>query len=252
MKIKIILFFVLCYLLSLLITLPANKVTGFIPARSGIQIASVSGSIWQGRANQLTYKRKYHLQQVDWQIDWSALLNLHLKLNIEFTNGAHAMSGKGAVLFGISGVSVENLTVDSSAAELLAYLKLPLPVPVEATGNLLLEIKSATQGQPYCQLLDGDISWQDAEVNSDLGNIDLGTVDIDLSCEDGQLAASLQQQSGQLKSTIKMLLKEGGAYQLQGSLKDSDKLEPSIKQALSWLGRTTSSGETQLNYKGRL
>lgn len=251
MKIKLILLFIFFYLLSLLITLPATTVIRFIPENSGIEVAAVSGSLWQGQALQLSYKKKYHLQQLEWAVDWLALKDLRLQLNLKFNNGSNALAGKGSVLLGFSGLSVENFIVDLSAPELLSYLHLPLP-PVKASGELSVVIKNAQQGAPYCQLLDGFITWQNAKVNSEMGNIDLGAVNIALSCEKGQLLADLQQHSEQLNSTIKLLLKEKGAYQLQGLLKESDRLDPSIKQALPWIGAKNQSGETVLNFNGRL
>ncbi len=250
MKIKLILLFLLFYLLSLLITLPVSTVMRFIPENSGMEVAAVSGSVWQGKAFQLTYKKKYHLQQVDWKVDWLALTSLQLKLDLKFNNGSKAMSGKGFILLGFSGISVENFVVDLSAPELLSYLSLPLPV--EASGDLSLVIKKASQGLPYCQQLDGYIVWQNAKINSDMGNVDLASPNIDLSCENGQVSADLQQQSEQLTSTFNLLLKEGGVYQLQGSIKAGNKLDPSIKQALSWIGTQDQSGATPVNFTGKL
>lgn len=251
MKTKLILLFVFFYLLSLLATLPASAVIRLLPRSSAIAVADASGSVWQGKIVQLTYKQKYRLQQLEWRFDWLALANLQLKLDLKFTNGSNAMAGKGALLFGFSGFSVENFVADLSAAELLSYLHLPLP-PVAAAGKLSVVIKNAQQGDPYCQQLDALILWQNSQVNSEMGNIDLGAVNINLSCEKGQLRADLEQHSEQLNSAITLLLKEGGAYQLQGLLKESDQLEPSVRQALPWIGAKNQSGETVLNFNGKL
>ena len=250
MKIKLILLFVLFYLFSLLITLPAEKVVRFIPDNTGIKVAAVSGSLWDGQASQLTYKKQFQLQQVDWKIDWFALARLQLKLDVTFNNGIRAMSGKGFILLGLSGLSVEDFVVDISAPELLSYAS--LPVPAEVSGDFSLVIKNASQGLPYCQQLDGYIVWQNAKINSDMGNVDLDSAHIDLSCDNGQVVADLQQQSEQLTTTANFLLKEGGVYQLQGLLKAGNKLDPSIKDALSWIGTKNQSGETVLSFNGKL
>lgn len=250
MKIKLILLFVLFYLGALLITLPADKVVRFIPDNSGIKVAAVSGSLWDGQATQLTYKKQFQLQELDWKIDWLALARLQLKLDIKFNNGMQAISGKGSALLDFSGISIENLIIDSSAQELLSYIS--LPVPVEVSGDLSLLIKKAVQGTPYCQQLDGYINWKNGEINSDMGSVDLDAAHIDLSCENGQLVADLQQHSEHLTTTANFLLKEKGVYQLKGLLKAGDKLEPSIKDALSWIGSKNQSGETVLKFNGKL
>ena len=114
MKIKIILLLVVFYIGSLLISLPAQQVVRFIPANTGVKVSSASGTLWNGKATHLTYKKQFQLQQLNWKVDWLALLGLQLKLDVEFNNGIQEMSGKGFVLFGLSGVSVENFVADIS------------------------------------------------------------------------------------------------------------------------------------------
>ena len=250
MKIKIIFLFIGFYLLSLLITLPADKLVRFIPAETGIRLAAVSGSLWQGQAAQLNYKKQLQLQNLNWEIDWPALARLQLKVHLKFNNGVNALSGKGAVVFAFSGIAVENLVLDSSAAELLSYVDLPVPLQLE--GELSLIIKKATQGSPYCRELDGYLLWKDAAIKSEMGSVDLDAAHIDLSCQQGQLFADLQQRSEELTTTANVLLKAQRAYQLRGSLKAGEQLDPAIKDALSWLGRKNQSGETVLRLNGRL
>lgn len=250
MKIKLIFLFALIYLLALLSTLPADKLVRFIPADTGIRLAAVSGSVWRGQAVQLNYKEQFQLQHLNWEIDWFALARLQLKVHIEFNNGVNAMSGKGLVMFGFSGISVENVVLDSSAAELLTYVDLPVPLQLE--GELSLLIKEAAQGTPYCRELDGYLLWKDAAINSELGSVDLNSARIDLSCDQGQLVADLQQSSEELTTTANVRLKEQRAYQLRGLLKAGEPLDPDIKDALSWIGRKNQSGETVLVLNGRL
>ena len=250
MKIKFILLFVFCYLFFLVATLPAATVMRFVPKNSGINVASVSGTLWHGKAHQLTYKKHYHLQQMDWDVDWLALPTLQLKLDITFHNGRQAMTGNASVLLGFSGISAENVDIDLTAPELLSHLNLALPV--NALGNLALDINKVSLGKPYCKQLDGQLIWKNARLDSELGNIDLETANADLSCQNGQLVADLQQSSEQLNSTFKFTLKAQGAYQLQGHLKAGDKLAPEFKDALSWVGTKNSAGEIPLNFNGVL
>lgn len=250
MKIKLILLFLFFYFCSLLITLPADKVISFIPAKSGIKIAAVSGTVWDGAGSQLSYKRQFYLKHFEWNVDWSALMRLQLKVNTKFDNGAHNLSGKGSFLLGVSGISVENFMLDISAPELLGYLHLPLPAKL--SGDLSVVIKEASQGKPYCQQLDGYLVWQNAQIKSELGALDLDSAHVDLRCEKGQIAADLQQKSNQISSTANVLLKEGGSYKLEALLKAEDKLNPSIKDALSWIGAKNQSGETEVNFSGKL
>lgn len=250
MKIKIILLFLLFYIGALLMTLPADKVVRFIPENSGVKVAAVSGTLWDGQASQLVYQNRYRLKQLDWEINWSLLQPLQLQLDLKFNNGLNAMSGNGTILFGLSDTSIKNFIMNISPAEVLTYVSLPVPVKVK--GDLSLVIKTASQGSPYCQQLDGYLDWKGAKIESEMGNIDLDFAHIDLSCNNGQVTAKLQQHSQQLNSTGTVLLKEKGIYEIKGLIKAGDKLEPSIKDALSWIGVKNQRGETVVTFNGKL
>lgn len=250
MKIKIILLLVVLYLGSLLITLPAQQVVRFIPQSSGVTIGSVSGTLWDGSANQINYKNQFQLQDVDWEVDWIALFALKLKLDLDFNNGVKGMSGKGAVLLGVSGWSVENFVIDISAPELISYAN--IIVPADITGDLSLVIKSASQGKPYCDEIDGFVVWNNANITSEFGDVDLKSAHLDLSCDAGQLVGDLEQDSEQLTSSGKFILKEKGLYQLRGLLKPGEQLAPNIKDLFSWVGAKNKSGETVFNFNGKL
>lgn len=250
MKIKFILFFVCLYLIALLITLPATALLRFIPQSTGVNIVGASGSAWKGQAALLSYNNKLNLERLSWDIDWLALAALQIKLDVKFNNGHNVMSGKGFVKLGFAGVEIENVLIDLTAQELLSYAD--LPVPVEASGDVSMVIKEASQGDPYCATLDGVFVWKNAGVSSDLGKIDLATVDINLSCDNGDVVAILEQESEQLSSNVNLLLQAGEAYKLAGTIKGSDKLDPDINQALSFLGPKDSSGATVVRFNGRL
>jgi len=250
MKNKFIIIFLSLYLLALLITLPATVLVRFIPQSTGLSITGVSGSAWQGQAALLSYNKKLNLQRLSWDIDWLALTALQLKLDLKFNNGHDAMSGKGFVKVGFGGLAIEDMLIGLSVQELLSYTD--LPVPVEASGDVVLIIKEATHGDPYCDILDGIFVWKNAQVSSSLGKIDLSTVNINLSCDGGDAVVILQQESEQLSSNLNVLLQQGGAYKLVGTVKGSNKLDPDINQTLSFLGPKDASGATLVRFNGRL
>lgn len=250
MKIKLILLFVFFYLSALVLTLPASLVSHLIPKDIGVEISSPSGTVWQGKAAQITYNKQVTLQQVTWHLDWSALIKLQLKLDMKFHNGGNILSGKGALIYGLNGALLENVFIDLTAKQLLSYLNLPLPI--EVNGNISVVIKQASQGVPYCQELDAYIVWDNAYIDSQMGNVNLASANIDVRCEEGEIIAQLQQQSAQIESALDASLRMEGAYQLQGLIKGTELLDPSIQQALSWIGRKDNSGATIVNVNGNL
>jgi len=250
MKLKISLGLLALYLFSLVLTAPAALLTQFIPANTGVKIGHVTGSVWNGELSQVNYRRQTKLQKLTWQFDWLALLKLQLKADLKFNNGRRVLNGVASVSYGFSGLVLSDINVDMSAAELQPYLK--LPVPVTPSGKFTLVIENATQGAPYCDELDGYLVWHDATLEMPMATIDLASPTVDLSCAEGDLVASLTQDSEQLTTNADVVLSAGGNYELKGDIIGGETLDDNILQALSWIGPKKSSGETLLNFKGRL
>lgn len=250
MKIKISLAFITIYLLFLVVTVPASLIKPFIPKNVGLQFEDISGTLWSGKLSNVVYDDKYRLKEITWKMDLLALISLEVKANIEFNNGRKALMGVGSVAYGLSGVMLSDVNIDMQATELLPYLQ--LPVPVNPSGKLNLVIENGMPGDPYCQELDGFLVWHDAKVDTPMGNLDLSSPNIDLSCGNGDLIASLKQNSEQLTTNASVALKKGGYFQVEGNIMGHEKLEPSILQAIAWIGPKNAKGETSFNYKGRL
>ncbi|GLS90631.1 type II secretion protein N [Psychromonas marina] len=250
MKLKISLAFFVLYILSLLFTVPATLVTRIIPENTGIEIGHVTGTVWNAKLSEVNYQNQFQLKTLTWDFDWSALLALQLKADVKFNNGRNQLNGTGSAIYSASGLAVDDLKVNMQATELLPYLA--LPVPVTPSGKFTLVIEHASQGAPYCNELDGYLVWQGANVETPMGNIDLASPNVDLSCKEGGVVASLKQQSEQLTTNAEVKLSEGGRYQLKGDIKGTDQLDPTILQALSWIGPKTKTGATLLSFKGRL
>jgi len=250
MKLKIILVLIALYLFSLVLTAPATLLTRFIPTNAGINIGHTSGTVWNGELSQLDYRKQPTLQKLTWQFDWLALLKLQLKADLKFNNGHRVLNGVASVSYDFSGLAVSDVKVNMQATELLPYLQ--LPVPVTPSGKLTLVIENGTQGVPYCEDLDGYLVWHDAVLETPMANIDLASPSVDLSCADGDLIATLTQDSEQLTTNADIVLSTGGNYELKGDIIGRETLDPNILQALSWIGPKKESGETLLNFKGRL
>jgi len=250
MKLKIALVLVSLYLFSLLLTVPASLVTQFIPSNAGIKVERAAGTVWRGEFSQVNYRKQPVLQKLTWEFDWLALLKLQLKADLKFNNGRAKLNGVGSVSYGFSGLVVSNVKVDMQAIELQPYLQ--LPVPVTPLGKLTLVIENGSQGAPYCDTLDGYLVWHDAVIETPMANIDLAAPSVDLSCSDGDLVASVTQDSEQLTTNVDAVLSAGGDYVLKGDIIGHETLDANILQALTWIGPKKSSGETLLNFKGRL
>ena len=238
------------YLCFMVVILPAKIIPYFIPENAGVNVANLEGSLWEGKAEQITYQREYIFNRVHWSVDWFALFGLKLKLNISFDNGKNAMSGKGAFLVGISGVSLKNVVIDTSADEIVRLSK--QQVPAKISGPVSLIIRQASQGSPYCTELNARLNWQKAVVTSDFGTVKLNNPVVDLHCDGGEVVAVLTQESDEILTNARVVLKENTFYELSGSVKGKDKLDPNIKDTLGWIGPKNADGSTSFTFNGRL
>lgn len=249
MKLKIILIVVFVYSITLLVNLPASVVTSFVP-KNVAQLQGVSGTLWNGKAKSVKVKaNNLVVKDVNWQMDWSALLGMALAVKVDFDNGS-ALSGKGDFAYSLDGLTASNVMLDISSAQLTELI--PVSLPVDLEGQFSASIKEAKQGQPYCEQLTGLVVWNNAQVLSPVGNVDLASPSARLSCENGDIAVRIEQNSEQITSQFDISLKEGGKYQLKGELKGTDKLEPNIAQSLTWIGPKNKQGATTLNFNGVL
>lgn len=249
-NIKLAVLFLGLYLGFLVVTLPAKVIPYFIPENAGVNVANLEGSLWSGEASQIAYQQEYIFNKVQWSVDWFALFTLKVKLNFSFDNGKSAMSGKGAVLMGFSGVSVENVVLDTTADEILRLSK--QRVPAKISGPVSLVIHQASQGTPYCGDLDAQLNWQQAIVISDFGSVKLNNPTLDLHCEEGEVVAVLIQESDEISTKATVTLAADNFYKLSGSVKGKNKLDPNIQQTLGWIGPKNADGSTSFKFNGRL
>jgi len=250
MKFKISLAVIALYLLSLMINAPATLLTRFMPDNADVEIGYASGTVWSGTLSQVTYLKKFKLQKLSWEFDWLALVTLKLKADLTFDNGQSLLNGVASVAYGLSGVEFSDVNIDMKATEIVPYLQ--LPIPVTPSGKFSLKVEHATQGTPYCGNLDGYLVWHDALVLTSMANIDLGSPSVDLSCSEGNLVASLTQDSEELVTNARIVLSEGERYQIAGDIMAGKKLDPTVAQAISWIGPKNSTGSTILKLDGRL
>lgn len=249
MKFKIILIVVLVYCITMVVNLPASVATDFIP-KNMAQLQGVSGTVWHGHAEQAKVKaNNLVVKDINWKMDWAAILKAKLAMDVSFDNGKE-MSGKGVVGYGLDGASASNVMLDITSEKLLQLI--PASLPVDLTGDFSASIKEVSQGQPYCQQLDGLVVWHNAEVDSPVGNVKLASPTADLTCENGDVVVKVDQDSDQINSKFDIKLREGGKYQLKGEIKGKDQLNPSIAQSLTWIGPKNADGATTINFNGVL
>jgi hypothetical protein len=216
---------------------------------AGVKIMGLQGSLWSGQATQIAYKQQEPVNNVKWSVSWFSLFLLKIKLNVAFNNNKQ-ISGQGAVAIGFSGISVEDMTINTNANELIKLSKQIIPAKV--SGPVAIVIKHATQGQPYCSELNARINWKKAIITADAIAIKLNNPIVNIKCDRGEVIAKLTQNSNEITSNATVELKAGNIYKLNGSVKAKDKLDPNIKQLLGFIGSKQADGSIPFNISGKL
>lgn len=248
-KRKIIAFYIILYMLFIIVLLPAKLVPYFIPASEGVNMTGLQGTLWNGQASQVTYKQQLHVNNVKWSVNWFSLFLLKIKLSLAFNNSKQ-ISAKGDVAIGFSGISLDDIMITSNANELIKLSKEVIPATL--SGDVSIYIKHASQGKPYCSELNAQINWKDALVTSSSLALKLNNPIIDIACDKGEVIAKVRQDSAEITTNATGRLKAGGIYQLNGPVKEKDKLDPNLKQALSFIGSKGADGSVPFNYNGKL
>jgi general secretion pathway protein N len=115
---------------------------------------------------------------------------------------------------------------------------------------LVFNIKQYSMGQPYCSVLAGTASWQQARFKAPNGWIDLQAIHSTLNCEDGNISLQTSEDN-----PLGLLVKAdvlAGSYRIAGSLKPAASMPKEVHQAMQFVGQPTSDGRFPLTLQGQI
>ena len=183
------------YLLILVSTFPAARVTGMLEQRlSDLSILAVSGSVFSGKAGRIVWQ-DLDLGTMHWQFSPLALLLGRVEYSVELTHSANTgQLAAGMTLFG--NIYVHDLEMKLLPDRLINHYS---PVEVQTGGEWLLDFEKIDVSDVFSKSTSGEIAWRDAvilaPVNMVLGQLKLGVQGTDTALlgeilEGGALAAS--------------------------------------------------------------
>lgn len=242
-------FVMIAYAFFLIGTLPATLVLSYIPLPANLTISQVEGTVWKGEAKQVSFNH-IAVKDVSWDTSVIALLTGSTQVYVEFGRGKNSLRGSGELGYSSAGVYAQDFTVTASSEWLVTASNIPLPVTTK--GSVKLTIAEMQQGNPWCEQLDGQLSWSNAGIDSLLGNVDIDSAIANLTCEKGTIVANIKQSSNQLKLSGIATLENRGKYTFSGILVPSNELPQSIRSNLRYVGQENAKGEYKINYAGRI
>lgn len=213
------------------------------------QVEGVSGTIWHGQAERVTAQGQ-QLGALQWQVNPSALFKARVEADIRFGRGsAIDLHGRGTVGYGISGPYAHQFVASIPAAYVMTQL--PMPIPIEALGQVELTMHDYQFEQPYCTSAEGSVAWAAGELTTPVGPILLGPVIADITCQDSQWQVSGALESTQVSGEFSASLESNNRYQSQGWFKPGTEFPSILSSQLSLVGEPDNQGRYQLSQNGR-
>jgi general secretion pathway protein N len=249
---KLIVLGVAIYLAGLLINLPAASAYAWLaPLRADapvpISARGLSGTLWNGRAAQLTLGG-VPLGQVNWSLAPAALLTGRLAVDWTARKGDAYLSGRAAVIpWGSTRFSgVEGRL---PVAELTRFAP-PIPLALDGMVSLRLDMLALREGKVTGAA--GVLAWQGAKVIAPRP-LRLGDLKLELAPDQGGgIAGRLSDAGGPLRAEGDLPLSPDGAYRFQGHLASRDPQQPALAESLAVLGPKSPEGGVRVSLSGRL
>lgn len=237
---------VLAYLFFMLYLVPAAWFVHWLGLPANIQLSQVQGTLWQGSAMVAQYQ-SLQFQQLRWQFNGWSLLRLAPQVNV--TAGSIGEREQpyvsASVAYSVSGLEIEQALVRLPVSQILPLLKLPLPV--SATGELMIEVQEFQQGKPWCSSLAGNASWLDARLQPPTGTwLDLNSIVADLRCQDGS-PVLITDGNNSLGLAVTAAV-ENNRLTVNGSLKPEASLPQEVHQAMQFVGRPDEQGRYTIRF----
>jgi general secretion pathway protein N len=237
------------YLLFAVILAPASLWLKLFPLPADVKLGTVTGTLWSGQIAGVQ-RTPLYFPQLSWQLQLAPLWRGKIGIIV---NGGELRDTtlpylQLAAELGAGSVTVKQSTVRLPIAGIMPQLQLPMPV--DASGALVLNIQQFALGQPYCSALSGNASWQQAKFKAPTGWIDLQAIHSTLNCTDGTISLQTTDDNPLgLKVKAELL---AGSYRIAGTLKPDPSMPKEVHQSMQFVGQADGEGRFPLNLQGQI
>ncbi len=239
---------VVIFVASAVAHMPA-KVVNWLPLPRELSIEGVSGTVWNGQAQNVAWQGQNY-GQLQWNVNAWQLLTADLQAKVRFGRGSDVdMIGRGVVGYRLSGPYAENVVASIPVANALPYLP-RIPVPLTLEGQLELTIQSLQYAAPYCHQGEGTLVWNTQQIGSPLGELTTGPIIADISCHDNVIDVKGSQQSAQVSSGFSATMQQNRRYKTNAWFKPEEEFPQQLSEQLKYL-RPSRNGQYQFDYNGR-
>ncbi|HET6725222.1 MAG TPA: type II secretion system protein N [Gammaproteobacteria bacterium] len=235
------------YVLFLALTLPASLLFGYLlPPRSPISIVASHGTPWHGEADQLVVNGSA-LGRLSWSVHPWTLFTGRLDYDLRLHGAMTQLTGE-AVLTPGGKIVVTNLNGPFDLATALKWLQLP---PGSATGRLRLQLDQFVFEGRTPTTLEGRVTLDHLSALWPQP-MQLGGYLATFTTDDNGIHGRARDTGGPIDLDATIDIQKNGRYRAQGTLTPRGNADPSLKQALQFLGRTDKGGTTRFSFGGSL
>ena len=237
--------FLVVYLIFAIASMPASFVLNFVKLPNNIALQGVSGSVWQARVKQIQHQYGV-VNDINASLSFISLLSANPRIELAF-GGALVDGPEGyATIDGLlDSPTLTNTQVIISAADIAPHLD--LIVPVDARGYIEANISQYTVGQPFCQALNGSLTWPNAEVYAVDQQIKFGNLSAKLACSQGAIEMKIDE-GNNLGLSYSAYLQQGGRISGNGYIKPGANFPAPLNDALAFLGQPDNQGRYRLRF----
>ena len=245
-KAKLILTGTVCYLVFMLCLTPASWWLKLVTLPKQLELGAASGTLWQGSIAGAQYQ-KLQFGQINWTLNGWAIFRG--KVEFELKSGSAKQPQlpflQSDASYGFGGARLDNTLIKMPIAQVLPLLDLPLPV--DASGQLVLDVAQFSEGQPWCGNLAGQASWQDARLQTPTGTwLELNSLFGRLSCNQGTVV--LTTDSNNVLGLDVTAVLNAEQLLVNGTVKPDDGMPKEVHQAMQFLGRPDAQGRYTLKF----
>lgn len=234
------------YLLTLVTTLPAARITGLLEERvPDLSIHAVSGSVFSGQASRVVWQ-DLDLGPVHWQFRPVALLLGSIEYRAELTHPAnHGQLTAGVSLTGR--VYAQDLELVVLPDRVLNHYS---PVEIITSGELLLAFEEIDLADMFSNNTAGQLAWRDAVILEPV-NMVLGQLELGVQGGADELVGEVIE-GGELGASGEVSLSRDSHYQVRLLLQPGDGVNAATLDLLEDAARMQPNGDYLIEQSGQL
>lgn len=226
--------------------LPASWALPWLQAQlRGVRLDDVSGTLWQGRARQVSLVNGTPLGSLAWTVSRRALLG-DIRVGLDLRRPQLRLQGQihrvSPVQFDLHDISLQ---MDMAQLGKQPWLR------GQPQGQLDLQAPQARLQSNWPMRLDATGTWADAAVRTPQGEVSLGTLSLAITGQSGAIRGTLNDDgSGPLQTAGRLSFSPlGWDLQLRLVPRGDD---PAVLGWLRSLGKPAADGALDLRYRGGL